>query len=151
MYLLHAGPIFNNLQCCHTECCTLPWYWWTVIHVNQSIGTHLLLQKHMDCAKLLPQNGRLVTTSSNIILAVHKLWAHIKSLLLINLEWPLTPDNQNSSLTMESIIKSRVQSTIHGPESRVQVLYCPWCNTPQGLYLYPQIQLSNKIKRHTWT
>ena len=47
-----------------------------------------------------------LTTSSNV-----------KTSLLSNLAWPLTPGDQNSSLNSESIIESRVQSTV---QSRVQ-------------------------------
>ena len=54
----------------------------------------------------------MVTILSNIISTVHRQWGHSKTLLLINLAWPLTPDNRNSSP------ESRVQ-----PQSRVQV--CP--------------------------
>jgi len=55
---------FNNLRCCHNvDIFSLPWYWWTVV---------LVLRKHVDYAKLLPQNGRLLLISSVVISAAYR-------------------------------------------------------------------------------
>jgi len=78
--------------------------WFMLIHRHSSAFEKACTWTMLsDCLK----SGRLVTILSNIISTVHRQWGHNKTLLLINLAWPLTPDNRNSS-----------------PESRVQVCPC---------------------------
>ena len=118
---------FNNLWCCHTLCwCTLlPWYWRTVVHVDH-------------CAKLLSQKHTLVLIYT-IVISAHTddelmTSSSVKTSLLSNLVWLLTPVDRNSNPKIESHYWSTPRSW-----------FCtvPYDNSALHLYFYKKLTYSH--------